>query len=147
MIIAKAPKAPAPPKAVAPAASENAFKEQVAIAAVNRTSGLVLVGCKLPHGLMLEHPDNPDIKIELKGLNKIAFIGAPYATTMVPADFWSAWMAEHYENKALKSGAIFVGSDMESLTDTSKDFENVKTGFEKMAQNAPGIVKANDDDI
>jgi len=42
---------------------------------------VIVVGCKLPHGITLEHPMNAAQKVELKGVNSTQIIGAEYATT------------------------------------------------------------------
>ena len=67
---------------------------------------IVVVGCKLPHGITIEHPMDPTKTVELKGKNKALIVGADYASTEVDADFWEQWAAVNKEFPAVKSGAI-----------------------------------------
>ena len=89
----------------------------------------VAIGCRLPHGIILEHPSKPGVKVAVKGLNRAAILGAPHAVTEeVDADFWDAWKAANPEFPALKSGALFVaGSWMASLV--MRFAQKVLTGF------------------
>jgi hypothetical protein len=90
----------------------------------------VLIGCKLPNGIILENPLNPDEKVTLKGLNRATIIGSTHVTTEVDADFWDLWKSTNPEFSALKNGAIFEAKDKASAKDKAKDTD--KTGFEKM---------------
>lgn len=108
---------------------------------------LKTIGCKLPHGIVLEHPLNPSVTVELKGLNKATIIGADHATTQVDEDFWGAWEAVNEEFPALKSGAIFVAKNASDASAMAKEFKDRKTGFEKMSQTdkSSGIKPADKD--
>lgn len=92
----------------------------------------VLVGCKLPNGIIIEHPQDPEKKVTLNGLNKVVIIGADHAATAVDGDFWDAWLAANKEFSALVSGAIFVAKDARSLADAAKENAGRETGFEPM---------------
>lgn len=102
----------------------------------------VLVGCRLPHGLIIEHPTNPEQKVELKGRNKSRIVGAPYCTTEVDGELWQAWKMFHGKHPAVASGAIFEAKDSDSLEAAAKDVEKEKTGFEQMPQEAAGVKPA-----
>lgn len=115
----------------------------MATAAKTTTPAKVLVGCRLPHGLIIEHPTEPRHQVELKGLNKSRIIGAPYTTTEVDGEFWQAWKLFHAEHPAVKSGAIFEAKDGASLEAAAKEVEKEKTGFEQMPQEAAGVKPAN----
>jgi hypothetical protein len=103
---------------------------------------IIYIGCKLPHGIILEHPIDTNKKIELTGLNKIKIIGSTHSVTEVDADFWEQWIAAHKEFGPLKSGAIFVAKTATDLDAVAKEFEKRKTGFEPMQQNANGVKPA-----
>jgi hypothetical protein len=105
----------------------------------------VTVGCKLPNGLTLEHPLNPDVKVTLNGLNRITIIGADHATTEVDGDFWDHWHAVNKEFPAVKSGAIFVAKNPNEVAAIAKEFKGRKTGFEKMKKDAEGVKPADKD--
>lgn len=126
-------KTPAAPKAAAATNVE-----------VGSTS--VTIGCKLPHGIVLDHPLNPEKKVELKGKNSSLIIGAEYGTTEVDGEFWETWKTVHKDFPALKSGAIFEASNASELAAVAADLEDEATGFEPMAQNAQGVKPASQDD-
>ena len=102
----------------------------------------VIVGCRLPHGIVLDHPLDPSKKIELAGLNKALIIGADHATTEVDGEFWEQWKTVHKDFPALKSGAIFEAKDAASAKAKAKELKDEKTGFEPMPQEAQGVKPA-----
>ena len=112
--------------------------------AVGGTS--VTIGCKLPHGIILDHPLDPDKKVELKGKNGSMIVGAPYGTTEVDGEFWETWKTVHKDFPALRSGAIFEAANASELTAVAAELEGESTGFEPMAQNAQGVKPATADD-
>jgi len=105
----------------------------------------IVIVCKLPHGIILDHPLDPSKKVELNGLNRARIIGATYATTEVDADFWTEWKTVHKDFPAIKSGAIFEAGSTAEAAAVAKELEGEKTGFEPMEQNADGV-KAVDKD-
>ena len=99
----------------------------------------VLIGCKLPHGLILDHPLDPDKKVALNGKNKALIIGADYGTTEVDGEFWETWSTVHKDFPAVRSGAIFEARNATELVAVAKELEGEKTGFEAMPQEAQGV--------
>ena len=111
------------------------------------TAKTVLIGCKLPHGLILDHPLDVSKKVELAGLNKAIIIGADCATTPVDGEFWETWKTVHKDHPAIKSGAIFEARTTEEVKAKAKELKEEKTGFEAMPQEAMGVkVASNKDD-
>lgn len=108
--------------------------------AVGSTS--VTVGCKLPHGIILDHPLDPDKKVALNGKNKALIIGADYGTTEVDGEFWETWKTVHKDFPAVRSGAIFEARNATELVAVAKELEGEKTGFEAMPQEAQGVKPA-----
>lgn len=106
----------------------------------------VVVGCKLPNGIILEHPENPLKKVELDGLNKIKIIGSEYVTNSVDEEFWDAWFAKHADFPAVKSGAIFVAKNATEAKAVAKDLAKEKTGFEAMNPKSHGVKPADKDE-
>lgn len=92
----------------------------------------VVVGCKLPNGIVLEHPLDAKNKVELAGRNKAVVIGADYATTEVDGDFWDNWIAFNKEFTAVTSGAIFVAKTISDAAAIARELINEKTGLEPM---------------
>lgn len=103
------------------------------------TAKTVLIGCKLPHGLILDHPLDVSKKVELAGLNKAVIIGADCATTPVDGEFWETWKTVHKDHPAIKSGAIFEARTTEEVKAKAKERKEEKTGFEAMPQEAMGV--------
>jgi hypothetical protein len=89
----------------------------------------MIIGCKLPNGIVLEVGEK---SVEINGLNKSVIIGATHATTEVDNDFWQAWKKEHADFPALKSGAIFEAKTEKDAAVAVKD--TGKTGLEPMPQ-------------
>jgi len=105
----------------------------------------IIVGCKLPHGIILHHPDNQAKTVELAGKNKALIIGSDHATTEVDADFWDQWISAHKDFAPVKSGAIFAAKNPASAASMAKEFKDRKTGFEPIKQNAHGVKPADKD--
>lgn len=99
----------------------------------------ILIGCKLPNGIILEVNEK---QIELNGLSKTVIIGATHATTAIDADFWQAWKSQNATFSALKNGAIFEAANEVEAVAIAKDTD--KTGLEPMKQDAQGVKKAKD---
>lgn len=95
-------------------------------------AGKVTVGCKLPNGIILEHPMDPSIKVEIAGLNKVTIIGAGYASTDVDADFWEVWHNANKTFSAVVSGAIFASKSSNDVKAIAKEFADRSTGLEPM---------------
>lgn len=92
----------------------------------------VLVGCKLPNGLVIEHPKDPTITATLKGRNREEIIGAGYGVTAVDSELWDAWIKSNADFVAVKNGAIYIAKDERDLKAISKEREKEKTGLEPM---------------
>lgn len=85
----------------------------------------VTIGCKLPHGLVLEmiepgqgrNPAPGGERHELKGANSRRApntnpLHLPFATTVLPRAFWEAWKKRNADLAYMKNGSIFeVGAN------------------------------------
>jgi len=94
----------------------------------------VTIGCRLPHGLVLEHNG---VSVILKGKNTKVVAGMyipeqDFATTDVDADFWEAWFTQHSTFPAVLSGAIFIAKDAASAESIAKELRNEPTGMEQL---------------
>lgn len=97
----------------------------------------VLIGCRLPHGLTLTHP-NPDVteKVTLAGtwsnpLRKPDHSpAADYVVTPVDAEYWEVWKKAYHTYKPLRNGSIFEARSEQDAAAKMKDLRKVKTGFE-----------------
>lgn len=108
----------------------------------------VVIGCKLPNGIILEHPMKPDMTVSIAGLNSAVIIGADHATTAVEEEFWEQWFAVHKEFPAVKSGALFVAKSANDAKAIARENKERKTGFEKLnpADKKHGVKPAKNDD-
>jgi hypothetical protein len=102
----------------------------------------ILIGCRLPHGLRIEHPENPSIFTVISGLNSVQVIGQKYALTEVDEALWGAFKTANPKFKALLNEAIFESKTKDDAADRAKDLKKVKTGFEQMPQKPEEVKKA-----
>lgn len=103
----------------------------------------ILIGSKLPNGLVIQHPTNPSVKETLRGLNDApkgrsgSAILVPYMTTEIDADLWKDWYAVHNHPTQpfppLKNGAIFVARTEEAAKKIAAERKE-PTGLEPMKQ-------------
>jgi hypothetical protein len=103
----------------------------------------VLIGCRLPNGLVLQHP-NPEVavRVRLNGKFSSKIIGATHGTTEVDADFWEVWKKAYANYQPLKSGAIFEARSETESAAKAKELSKELTGFEPMKQDAAGVKPA-----
>jgi hypothetical protein len=99
----------------------------------------VLIGCRLPNGLVLHHPKNRNITVKLAGTyttktdSGLFIPPQPFTTTPVDAEFWAEWKAAYVGFPPLKTRAVFEArSDQEA---NAKGKDTPKTGFEPMSKN------------
>ena len=116
---------------VTPAANKRGPKPKVQSAAVT-------VICRLPNGLMLRHPVT-DALYELRGANQdyrrdgmIILKPQHFGKTVVPAEFWDAWVKANKDFPALKNGAIVAITDHSDAAaqQVAEERQNERTGFE-----------------
>lgn len=99
-----------------------------------KTSKTVTVGCKLPHGLRLDHEGH---RVTLNGANSSRVIGG-YGMTEVDGDFWEAWLSRHRDYPPVTAGLVFAQNTAKSAESQAKEQAQVATGFEPIDPNAPG---------
>lgn len=96
----------------------------------------VLIGCRLPNGIILTHPQNKDQKVHIAGCSGeklesgLHLPPRAFATTRVDAEFWSAWKAAYQGFPPLKNRALFEARDEQEAAAKAKD--SGRTGFEQM---------------
>lgn len=102
----------------------------------------VLIGCRLPNGLVLHHPTNRNLTVKLAGAYETRtesglFIPPkPYSITAVDAEFWTAWKEAYVGFPPLKTRAVFEARSEQEAESKARNAEKVKTGFEPMSQQA-----------
>ena len=103
-------------------------------------SGTIQVGCRLPHGIVLELP--PVVgggTIALRGANRERIIGSGYGITEVDANKWAQFTTLNADFAPLKVGAIFDADDRPSLESVAAEVAKETTGFEALPQEGNGI--------
>lgn len=102
----------------------------------NAASDVVIVGCKLPHGLVIHLP-NDQRRVRLNGSNT-SLIAGGYGMTAVPADFASAWFDLNKSVPYVANGAVFMAPDQPQAEDQAAEMAgDVQTGLEPLKANAP----------
>lgn len=98
----------------------------------------ITVGCKLPHGLIIEVDGVP---VTLNGTNSSNVIGGYGLTEGVDSDFFQKWMAANKDSAAVKNDLIFAQGRADSARAAASERKGVKNGFEGIDPNkpAPGV--------
>lgn len=124
-------------------------------ASANRPTGTatVVIGCKLPHGLYLEHvqkrdgwnpaPAGPRVKlngansVQTNSLVKVQPRIHQFGKTIIDKSFWDKWLADHESDDHIKMGRIFVIDPKGGESGMQRSFDaqhneklGVKTGLE-----------------
>lgn len=105
----------------------------------------IIIGCRLPNGLILHHPQNRDLSVKINGTSSAPTEGGlylppkSYATTEVDAEFWAAWKAAYVGFPPLKNRAMFEARSEQEAASKTKEVTKEKTGFEQMPKNAGGV--------
>lgn len=104
-----------------------------------------LIGCRLPHGLIIRDPLNPAKSVQIAGMNSSKIIGAPYVTTIVPAEMWDMFVASNPKFPALKNRALFECKDEKDAEAKGMQYRAIKTGLEPMKKEVMGVKPADKD--
>lgn len=100
---------------------------------VNGTA-TVIIGCKLPNGLVCEmgkYGDENYTRVILNGANSSRVVGG-YGLTTVSLEFWNAWYKKSKHLEFVRKGLIFAHGDDASAADHAKDHASVLTGLEPL---------------
>lgn len=100
----------------------------------------VIVGCKLPHGLIIKTASGQSVT--LNGANSSKIIGG-YGLTPVDKEFFDAWKAEYASFEPLKNNLIFEQATERSAVSQATEQAEVKSGLEPLDLDKPAAgVKA-----
>ncbi len=97
----------------------------------------VLMGCKLPHGLVAELNGNA---VVLAGANSSELIGG-FGLTDVDKDFAEAWLASEKDTPLVSKGLVFIANSRREAQSVAVEQGAQKTGLEALdAENPlPGV--------
>ena len=102
-------------------------------------SKTVLIGCRLPSGIVLDVDDAGSQKVELNGLNT-SMIAGGVGLTHVDEATWLFLKEKYKSHSAFTSQAVFAHKDSSSVSDVlalAEDLKGEKTGLEGIDPNAP----------
>lgn len=88
----------------------------------------VVIGCKLPAGLVIRGADKQFI---INGSNSSVIIGGFGITEDVPSEIWDDYAKAHAKSKLIQNGLIFAVNDKDSAKDAANERSKQKTGFEQ----------------
>lgn len=95
----------------------------------------ITVGCKLPHGLILEHGGKT---ITLKGWHSSRVAGGYGLTEGVDKDVFEAWLKAHADLPMVKRGLVFAQERAHSAEACAREREKVRSGLEGLNRDKPG---------
>lgn len=101
----------------------------------NTSGGTVIVGCKLPCGLVISHGGK---SVELKGSRESKILNGFGMTPGVDAEFFEAWKKVHKNMPYVKNELIFAYADERSAADMADERIKEKTGMEGLNPDKPG---------
>ena len=98
------------------------------------------VGCKHPHGLILELGEGDSKKsVEIAGANSALVIGGYGLTENVDRAFMDAWLLEFKSNPLVKNGLVFIQEKTNNAQAQAKDQAKFKSGLEPIEPDTTGI--------
>ncbi|ELY4670902.1 hypothetical protein ACOJBQ_003914 [Cronobacter muytjensii] len=101
----------------------------------------IVVGCKLPNGLVVEQDG---YTVTLNGANSSNVFGGYGLTEGVDKDAFEKWMEVHKNQPYVKNELVFAQAKSNSAQSKANENASVKSGLEGLPQDkpAPGIEKA-----
>jgi len=102
---------------------------------------VVVVGCKLPNGIVLEVEG---YSVVLNGANSSNVIGGYGLTESVDKDAFDKWMKIHADQAYVKNELVFAQAKTNSAESKAKENADRRSGLEGLPQDKPmpGIEKA-----
>lgn len=97
-------------------------------------SKMVVVGCKLPHGLHLDHGGR---RVTINGANSSRLVGG-YGFTEIDREFWEAWLEGHKEYPPVVHGLVYAQTDAKSAESKADEQAGILSGFEPIDPASPG---------
>lgn len=112
-------------------------------------SEVVIVGCKLPHGLILElkRPNGDVERVTIAGMNNKRIVGGYGLTPNVPKEFWDTWLKKNHRHAAISNGTLFIHTDGKSAESMAKERRDVTSGFEAIDPLKNGMLKGPDGQV
>ena len=113
----------------------------------------VIVGCKLPHGYIMEiipkpneswQPPPAGPRMSLNGANTVASDSPVYVNprifgygrTVIPREFWDRWFAQNKDREVVAKGFIFAEAKEPDFRAHARDGLSEQTGLEGLNPNS-----------
>lgn len=97
----------------------------------------VIVGCKLPNGIIMQVGEATHV---INGFNHSNVIAGHGITNDVPKDLWEAWLKENKDRDLCKNGFIFAHGEEVATKAEAKEKAATKSKTEPLEQKATGEV-------
>lgn len=109
----------------------------------------VTIGCKLPHGLIIEARGNDGemVKHTLNGTNAARIVGGYGITENVPGDLWKAWLKKNAKFPAVVNGQVFQHTDLKSAESIARERKDIQTGLEPIDPVKTGMLRGANGEI
>lgn len=105
------------------------------MAEARKSSKMVVVACRLPHGLDVPLPGHA-APVRINGLNaRGAHSG--HGFTNMKAETWEAIKTVYGEKAWLTNGAVFAHADADSAADQAEERADLNVGFNPIDPNNP----------
>ena len=103
-------------------------------------SETIVVGCKLPNGLIVEQDG---YSVTLNGSNSSSVIGGYGLTEGVDKDAFDKWLLAHKDQPYVKNELVFAQAKANSAAAKATENAKKKSGLEGLPQDnpAPGVEK------
>lgn len=111
---------------------------------------MVTVGCRLPHGIVMELIEPGELRlpaprgdfVEIKGANSLRIKGTnplmgQFAYTQVDKSLAVEWFKRNANHPAVKGGALVMHETASGAAAKGKERANERTGFEPLNPDAP----------
>lgn len=113
-----------------------------------KAEAFVVVGCKLPHGLVarVKARDGSSREFIFNGNNASRIVGGYGLTEGIPADFMTEFLKQNARHPAVVNQLVFVHSDSKSAEAIAKERRGITSGFEPLDPIAGNVMKDQDGD-
>lgn len=113
------------------------------------SSSVMVVGCKLPHGLILrvKNKDGMIQEHQLKGANASRIVGGFGLTENIPEDFMKRWLQENAKHPAVVNGFVFIHTDTRSAESMAKERRTLSTGLEAIDPVAANMLRGENGEV
>lgn len=104
--------------------------------ATRKSADMMVVACRLPHGLVIPLPGDESIK--LNGLNAPG-AHSGHGFTNLKRETWETIKTVYGHARWFTNQSVFAFADADSATDAAEDRQDVNVGFNQVDPNKPNV--------